>query len=456
MEIALLQPHTDNLEPPLSLAYLAGPLKKAGHGVRILDLQVPEVRPEWEKRFVSHPVDLVGITSMTPQIHQAHEIAARVKAIRPGVPVAVGGAHPSLMPEQTLLEFPSFDLAVLGEGENTILEIADRLARRENPADESVQGIAYRAGGRVEITKRRPRIADLDSLPNPHDHYDFDYYLRHNSFSFTERSVSMIVSRGCPYSCRFCATKNFWTRKYISKSTAGVIDEIRYLIGKGAEGVVFRDSTFTVNRNWVWDLCEKIRENRLRFKWAINARVDQVEPELFRLMKKTGLDTVYFGVESGSQRILDYYGKGITLQQTEKAFEICRDLRIRTGAYFMLGVLPETREDMEMTYRFVRKLRPSFSLVFLFMPLPGSELYEEYVSSGHRFDYRNIRSDKAALSCPGIDFEELESLRRKWYQDFNPKKGLLERTAGVVLEIRSLWDLKRLFRKISRRFHAAS
>lgn len=449
MNITLIQPFTDNLEPPLSLAFLAGPLKQAGHKVRIIDLQIPNVRQQWETIFYSGPVDIVGISSMTPQVKQAHETAKKIKDSLPDIPVIAGGAHPTLLPKQTLNEFEAFDIVVIGEGEDTIIELVSSL---ENKMDISaVRGIAYRGDGEVIMTPARPRILDLDTLPNPHEHYDFDFYRNNNSFGFTDNCVSMVVSRGCPYNCRFCATKNFWTRRYICKSTDGVINEIRYVLERGAEGVVFRDSTFNINKRWVHELCEKILKEKLRLKWAINARVNLVEYELFRYMKKAGLDTVYFGVESGSQKILDFYGKGITLKQTEKAFEICRKLKIHTGAYFMLGALPETREDMELTYQFVKKLKPTFSLVFLFMPLPGSELYQYYIDQGYRFDYSSIRSDKAVFPSAGLTAEKLEMIRGKWYHDFNKKPNLLVRGINSVMEIRSWHDLQRTWGKAAKR-----
>jgi radical SAM superfamily enzyme YgiQ (UPF0313 family) len=258
----------------------------------------------------------------------------------------------------------------------------------------------------------------------------------------------MIVSRGCPYNCRFCATKNFWTRNYIRKSTDGVIGEIRDVLKRGAEGIVFRDSTFNINRKWIYEFCEKITSEKLHFKWAINARVNLVDHKSFSVMKKAGLDTVYFGVESGSQKMLDFYGKGITLEQTEKAFEVCRKLKIRTGAYFMLGALPETREDMEKTYRFVKKLKPTFSLVFIFMPLPGAELYEHYVNQGYRFDYNDIRSNKAVFSSAGLTREELEVIREKWYHDFNKKPAVVIQGVNALMKIRSWHDLQRTWKKV--------
>jgi anaerobic magnesium-protoporphyrin IX monomethyl ester cyclase len=449
MDITLIQPFTANTEPPLTLGFLAGALDEAGHKVRIIDMQIPAVRKNWLNIFTSMPADLVGITAMTPQIRQAHDIAQEIKSIRRDIKIVSGGVHATLLPEQTLQEFPGFDILVIGEGERTIVELASKLERNESITD--VRGTAYRANGKSIVTEPRPRILDLDQCANPHKYYDFEFYLNNYSSGVTDRCVSMIVSRGCPYSCRFCATKSFWSQKYISKSTDGIIEEINYVLNRGAEGIVFRDSTFNINKRWVDELCKKIIGQRLRFKWAVNARVNLVDYELFKRMRKAGLDTVYFGVESGSQRILDFYGKGVTLKQTEKAFEVCRKLRIRTGAYFMLGALPETREDIDLTHQFVKKLKPTSSLVFLFMPLPGSELYKEYIKEGYHFDYSDIRSEKASFAPPGFSVEELESIRKQWYLEFNKTPNLLTRGVNCVMEIRSWRDVKKVAGKLKTR-----
>lgn len=451
MNITLIQPFTGgvDIEPPHSLACIAAVLDQAGHRVRLIDLQICEVHKQWEAILNAETVELVGITAMTSQVKQAHDVAERVKTIMPDIPVIIGGVHATLLPEQTLQEFQAFDINVIGEGEETIVELVSRLEHKEPLTD--VSGIAYRSNGEVIITQPRPRIRELDSLPNHHKYYDFNFYLNNNSFEVTDRSISLIVSRGCPYSCRFCATKSFWTRKYMCKSTEGVINEIRYVMKRGAEYMKFRDSTFTINEKWIHEFCDKILKEKLRFKWAVNARVNQIDHELLRHMKKAGLDTVCFGVESGSQKMLDFYGKGITLEQTEKAFEICRKLRIRTGAYYMLGALPETREEMELTYQFAKKLKATYSWAFLFMPLPGSELYQYYIDQGYHFNYNDIRSDKAVFPSAGLTIDELEAMRSKWYEDLNPRPNLFIRRINSMLEIRSFYDLKRVWRKVARR-----
>lgn len=452
MNITLIQPFTDNFEPPKSLAWIAASLRKAGHDVRLIDLQQCQVRNRWHEIFNSEQVDLVGVSAMTAQVRDVHEIAKWVKeSASRDIPVVIGGAHPTFLPKQTLEEFPCFDYAVVGEGDLTIVELVERLEKGADAIDETIKGIAYRSDKGVVVTPRRPRIKDLDSLPNHHVEYDFDFYLDHNTFGFSQRCASLIVSRGCPFSCRFCATKNMWSTKYIHMSTDAVIEEIRYVMGRGAESIKFRDSTFNINRKWVYELCEKIIREKLKFTFAINARADLVDYDLFRILRKAGLRSVFFGVESGSRKILDFYGKGITPEQTIKAFEICHKLRIRTGAYWMIGALPETRKDMEETYDLAKKIRADQSLVFIFMPLPGSHLYQYYIDQGFKFDYDRMRSDKASFSCDGMSLDELEKMRQEWYDDLNRPKNLLVRAANIALDIRSFRDFKLTMRRISKK-----
>ena len=453
MNITFIQPFTGgaDIEPPKSLACLAAYLDRAGHNVRLIDLQIDDIQEKWESVFSSESVDLVGITAMTPQIRSAHEIAQKVKTIKPDIPIIIGGVHASVLPEQTLLEFPAFDICVIGEGEETLLGLVSRYERNESMADASVLGIAFRTQGENIVTPPRPRIRDLDSLPNHHQYYDFDYYLKYNTLEFVQKSASLILSRGCPYNCRFCATRNFWTNRYICKSVDGALDEIRDVMKRGAKGIKFRDSTFVINKKWIREFCDKIIAEKLKFPWSMNARVDLVDYDLFKQMKEAGLVSVFFGAESGSQRILDFYGKGITPKQTEDAFEICRKLKIHTGAYWMLGALPEKREDIEATYQLAKKVKADQSFVFIFMPLPGAELYQYYLDQGYRFEYDRLRMDKAVFSSAGYSLEELEAMRTKWYYDFNRRPNILIRSMIAALSIRSIEDLKDFWGKIARR-----
>ena len=456
MNIALIQPHNYgvDIEPPKGLASLSAYLCSHGHEAKIIDLQIRTVRDRWEDVFREKSYDLVGLTATTQQIKEANEIALKVRGLKPDAKIILGGVHCSVLPEKTLEDFPVFDACVIGEGEITILEIVNRMKMGMSFVDETVKGVAFSTPQKNIVTERRPRLGNLDLLPIHHDFYDFEYYLDNNTLWVGDNAVSLIVSRGCPYNCQFCATRNFWTNRYVCKSVESTIAEIKYVINKGAKSVRFRDSTFVINKNWVRELCEKILEENLVFDWDINARANFVDYDLFKLMKKAGLGSVFFGVESGSQKILDFYGKGITLEQVENAFAICKKLKIFTGAYWMIGVLPETREDMELTYQFAKKIKADKNYVFIFMPLPGSELYDYYIDNGFEFEYEELRTDKALFhSASGYSLDELSEIRSKWFHDFNLPPNIVNRTFHQLLSIRSTRDLKKIFQKIERKLH---
>ena len=207
MKITLIQPFTMSCEPPISLAFLMGPLMTAGHTVRLIDMQIPDIRSRWQSLFISEPSDLVGITAMTPQVMQADRIAREIKSVLSEVPVVLGGVHATFLPEQTLQKFSAFDILVMGEGEQTIVELVSKLECGKPISD--VKGIAYRSNGSVVINPSRPRILNLDTLPNHHEYYDFDFYIKNNDCRYSEKCATTVISRGCPYNCRFCATKNF-------------------------------------------------------------------------------------------------------------------------------------------------------------------------------------------------------------------------------------------------------
>ncbi|HUT35670.1 MAG TPA: radical SAM protein [Planctomycetota bacterium] len=454
MKVALIQPPMDSDYPPLSLGSLAAYLASKGHTPRVFDLQVPAQRAEWPRALAEFAPQLVGVTAMTPTIAAAAEVGRTCKQALPDATLVLGGYHVSFLPEETMRRYPAFDVGVIGEGEVTLHELVEALdAGREL---DQVSGLILRRGDGLVTTPPRARIQDLDALPWPHEHYDLGHYLWYGGYTgrWTFKCASAIVSRGCPFRCRFCASQRFWSKRYLVGSPEHVVDEMRWLARHGARSVYFRDSTFNVKRKWLREFCAAKRRAGLRMRWLCNSRVDTLDEEQLTLMAEAGLEALYFGVESGSQRILDYYNKGVTVEQTREAFRLCHKYRVATAAYFMIGAPIETRADIEESRKLARELRAKYTYWFIYTPLPGAPLYDDFVERGYKPDFEHFVFSRATIPVGDLAPEELEALHHQLVAEFRRKTtrgDVWRRRWEILRSVRSWRDVRHLGRKLARR-----
>ncbi|MBM4036949.1 MAG: radical SAM protein [Planctomycetes bacterium] len=465
MRVALIQPPMDSDYPPLSLGSLAAYLAAKGHEPRIFDLQVPAQRAAWPGSLAEFEPRLVGVTAMTPTIAAAAEVGRACKQAAPDATLVLGGYHVSFLPEETMRRYPAFDLGVVGEGEVTLAELCDRLEASQSP--EGIAGLVWRTDCRLKseignlrseiaLGPPRERIRDLDSLPWPHEHYDLDHYLWYGGYTgrWTFKCASAIVSRGCPFRCRFCASQRFWSHRYLVVSPERVVDEMRWLARHGARSVYFRDSTFNVNRKWLREFCAAKGRAGVKMRWLCNSRVDTLDEEQLALMAEAGLEALYFGVESGSQRILDYYGKGVTVEQTREAFRLCHRHGVATAAYFMIGAPIETRADIEESRKLAYELRAKYTYWFIYTPLPGAPLYDDFIERGYKPDFEHFVFSRATIPVGDLAPEELEALHHELVAEFRRKatRGEVWRRRWEILRsVRSWRDVRHLGRKLARR-----
>lgn len=384
MRVILIYPKTelqgDGEKPPLGLAYIASSLKLDEHEVMIEDMYGLGITMDQliadAERF--NP-DVAGISVITPYITSASMVATQIKK-HLNIPIIVGGPHPSSIPEKTLREHSSFDIAVRGEGEETMRELCKVI---ENKGDiQSVLGISFRKDGEIISTPPRPLIENLDDIPFPAWHLlQMDKYFKNTNMSLDAggmKTFSIITSRGCPGRCKFCDSHSVWKRKYRARSATNVVDEIERLYNDyNIRFIQFVDDTLIVNKKRVFEICDQIKERNLDIKWMCWGRVNLVDAEVLRKMKDAGCVKIYYGIESGSQKILDYINKNITLEQAEHAVKITKKAGILTGAYWMMVFPPETEEDIKRTIEFNTSLplddHDTFSIL---TPFPGSELYK--------------------------------------------------------------------------------
>ena len=310
--------------------------------------------------------DLLGLSAHTEEINDAAEIAEAVKESRPETATVIGGYHVSALPSETLAEFGSFDLGVVGEDEFPLLAIAEGKAPRET------QGIVFRDDhGKIVRNETGDELPSLANLPLPAwDLFDLRAY---------GNLLPVEMVRACPFSCPFCF-KGATGRRVRYKPPERVLDEIGHLVRvHGVREFFFASSgTFPVDRDHAIAVCKGIIERGSRIRWFTGTRVDLVDEELLTLMKQAGCFGINFGIESGDPDVLEHCRKGITLDLAERAVKLCHGLGLETELGFILGLPGETRQSLENTRRFAARLRPYSTLAnfAILTPFPGTQVYD--------------------------------------------------------------------------------
>ncbi len=396
---------------PLGLSYLSATLKKAGHQVTIYDadcnknskgmdytrlpekyriylkeLRNPEnpIIKEISETFRKYQPDIVGVTVMTPKAASAFTIASLAKKFNKNCYVVFGGPHAALKADEILKNTKNVDFVVNGEGEAVLLELVNTLNVSSTLIGDSrnnnfgaIPGISFRDGDKIVHNNTKKFIDNLDSLPFP----DRETLLGLDTYTSEDMGLLM-GSRGCPYSCSYCATQ-IWTRKVRYRSLTNIVEEIKYVHQRyGTRQFTFKDDSFTVNRKRVMEFCNMLMNEGIKINWDCNTRVDLVDPELLRTMKKAGCNSIKVGIESGSERILKLMDKGITFERIQEAARLFRETGIHWTAYFMMGIPTETKEDVKNTLELLYKIKPSFASIGVYEPFPGTRLFDVGVEHG--------------------------------------------------------------------------
>ncbi|RLE13156.1 B12-binding domain-containing radical SAM protein [Candidatus Aerophobetes bacterium] len=361
---------------PLGLAYLASFIEKDGHKVKIIDsntlgYRIKDIKEEIEK-FNPH---LVGVTATTSCIYDAYEVAKIIKEVDPGIKVVIGGPHVTFIAKETLKECPFIDVVVRGEGEETFRELVNffESSSEDTWSLEEVKGITFRKDNKIIETDSRSLIKNLDSIPFPAYHL-----LPMEKYSLEgKRFATIITSRGCPFSCIFCSSSRLFGKTWRARSPENVIEEIKLLKNKyGVREIEFLDDTFTLNKKRAEKICEILIKEKIDISWSCSSRVDTIDESLIEKLKKAGCHTIYVGVESGSQKILNIIDKGITLPQIEKTINLIKKVNINSFGSFILGIPGETVKTIKKTINFAKKLNPSFVQFSICTPYPGTKLFE--------------------------------------------------------------------------------
>ncbi|MGJ7029427.1 anaerobic magnesium-protoporphyrin IX monomethyl ester cyclase [Methanothermobacter sp. DSM 3267] len=397
--------------PPLNLMYLAAALERASFSVKIIDDDLQGLGAEKVAGIIEKLDPLiVGITATTATIKTSLEYLGAVKRLLPDVLTVIGGPHPTFLPERTLGDSDALDVVVVGEGEATIVDLAEKYERRGAPSLRDVAGISYREGGSIRTNRPRPLIEDLDDLPFPARHL-----VPFRDYETSEQEAGgMITSRGCVYPCRYCSSSLIMGKKFRFRSAENVVDEVEELVDRyGLHDIAFLDDTFMLHRPRAGEISREIRERGIDVSFVTSSRVDMVRRSLLEDLRSAGMSTVYYGVESGCQRILNLMEKGITLKQAEDAVKAAKDVGIDVVTSFILGYPGEKPSEMDRTIDFSIKLDPDYSQYSILTPFPGTPIY-------HELRKRNLLDedwDKYTVIQPVIKYEKLglsrETVMRK-------------------------------------------
>jgi len=365
----------NGMAEPLGLLQVASALLQAGHDVVFADYSFADSLERMDHMYEG--AGLCGISvSAAAMTGRAGEVAGHVKRLYPGLPIVAGGAYPSIFPEAVMEEMP-VDLVLAGEAEESMVELAGRVAQGLDCS--SVPNLTWRDdAGRVHTNSRRPVNRELDSLPFPaRSLVDYDSYLKNGMHEY-----GMITSRGCPYNCMYCkpSTDLIFGGGIRYRSARNVVDEVSELArlrNTSVLPVFFKDDTITLHpTEWFGELRDLLAARRLKLKWHCATRVDTVTRGKLRVMAESGCHCISFGVESGSQRILDFYRKGTTPAQAVSAFKWCRESGIEATAMLMIGCPEERSEDLEATFSHLRELKPDDIVVYFSTAIPGREIHQ--------------------------------------------------------------------------------
>lgn len=394
--------------------------------IEILNNPNHSVWSEIEAQILSHEPDIVGITCNSGSMDTVKLITHKLKL--KGLPVILGGSHPTILPEQSL-NYTGADFAVIGEGETTLLELVDSLS---SPiAIERIGSLARRhKNGNVSLNPRGPLIKDIDVLPIP----DRSFIDRAQYFGEV-----IMTGRGCPFNCAYCASRNIWGKQTRLRSVDSIITELNGLRNDAFndEGTLDRpgrwvikvlDDTFTVVKKRTIELLDRIISEKLNcFEYTGGVRADTLDETLVFKMREANFKRVTLGVESGSPRILQMIRKGETNEDVKKAFNFLKKAGIKTHAFFMIGLPEETPEDIELSKKLILEIEPDHIEVNMVTPYPGTELFDKLISDPpEKIDrwYRWIHQGMATHSDRlGYDLDEAYKDFLAFAKDYHQKRS---------------------------------
>ena len=420
--------------PQTSLALLAAVLKEDGYTVDVVDCIALGMNWDTLKTLIKKHKPRYIVTNAITSIISNDLYTTYLGKFFDATTIAIG-PHVTDLPKETLERFPSLDFAILGEAEETILDL---IRTCELGADLSqVKGIAYRKGNReIGINEKRPFIEDLDELP--FTLHELLPVSKHHLPYIGSNYTFVLTSRGCPFPCTFCRQPIMWERHVRKRSAKNIFKELKYLHDLNITNIIFHSDTFTIDRDIVLELCELITDAELPVRWMCNSRVDTVDPEMLKAMKRAGCWMVAYGVETGSDVILKNVKKGgaATVAQALKAVSWAKDAGIKVWAYFVMGLPGENVDTVEETIQFAKQIPADIVNFAVGTPYPGTEFYDQartngWLESEYWEDFDQNYS--AVINYPGYSSEQIMGAIRKAYRSWYLRpKGIAKLLQGML------------------------
>lgn len=452
MNVTLLYPEASHIKefmserPPLGMAYIASFLEREGHKVYILDMNVEDDADEKLHSAIAFS-DVIGISILSVFYLSAMELIKRIRKIHSLVPIIVGGAHVTALPER-VLEENDVQFATIGEAEESFAEIVTALPDGDF---SNIKGICYKNSNGVHLTERRPPKKDLDDLPFPARHLlNIDKYV---NYMGRRRVGVMMTSRGCPFQCFYCS-RNI-DKTWRGRSPNNVVEEIEEIYHKyGRRCIYFHDDLFTFDKARLIGICKEILKRKLDITWLCASRVDFIDEERLFWMKKAGCRAIHYGIESGDQEIIKKMGKNITLEQAQRTIDMTKKHKIYMKGYFIIGFPWDTEETIKKTIDFALKSGTDELQFTMLMPYPGTPCWDQAVEEGsidpnnmdwNVFSPTNLEVDDKVFFTKNLSADEIRHWRKTAYKKAmihmvwsKVKKGDIGYIYNLVKEKRNL------------------
>jgi len=403
---------------PISLATMGAILEKEGFQVKLSDCIVENIDFKKLKDTMRQwRPQLVIINTATPSIESDLKVAAVAKSVDRRILTVAFGIHVTALPEETLKMAKDLDLVVRGEPEETVKEITVCLNRGGN--FENIKGISFRKEGQIIHREDRALMQNLDQLPFPAWHLaDISRY----TLPFINKPFLLVdTGRGCPYLCAFCSAATYYGHQVRLRSVKNLVDELAYMKEEfKVDEFLFWTESFTLNKDYAKAVCQEIIKRNLKISFVCNSRVTGIDEELLGLLKKAGGWMIGYGVESGSQMILDRANKKTTLEEIRKAVKTAKEAGLEVTGHVIFGLPGETKETMAETLNFCLEIDLDFAQFYCAVPFPGSRFYQEALNNHWitDFSWPYFEQNFCVLNYPQLSPQEIMNFRRKAFRKF--------------------------------------